>query len=261
MSINDLRPFVAETDYHVVLQGSGTRGVICARVRVFDAVGKQSVDTVHGRLYDQGQTIPQDPPVGDTLLRQGTAEGNDVYFFSSLPNALAGQSPGAQNHLAVWAAYVGGAKEGPVDIPFKGVSAAQTECELSSAGAAPRESGTQQRPGGVPLATAPLLWSLLAAGFEAGKAVFNGPWALTLRRSACGVCAWDNGGDGHHTPFVELCCESPLATTWRLTLRNGCGEAVEYTQPAGEWNALGPNVLRRSGDTAAAPDTLTVTPG
>jgi hypothetical protein len=114
----------------------------------------------------------------------------------------------------------------------------------------------------VALTTVPAIWALLASGFELGKALFNGPWALALRSPANGHCIWDNGGDGIRIPLVELRCESPLVTTWQLTLRHGA-EVVEYTRAATEWNPLGVNDVHHKANGVAqnAPAHLTLTPG
>jgi len=114
--------------------------------------------------------------------------------------------------------------------------------------------------GQVALSMAPLMWGLLVSGFEAAKGVLNGPFALDLKHVVGGYCVWDNGGDGAATPRVELRCESPLVTTWRLTLTHGA--TVEtYTRPAAEWNPLTPNAVVRAGRTGTGvPDQLILTP-
>lgn len=114
--------------------------------------------------------------------------------------------------------------------------------------------------GAVALSMAPLMWGLLVSGFEAAKGVLNGPFALDLKHVVGGYCVWDNGGDGAATPRVELRCESPLVTTWRLTLTHGA--TVEtYTRPAAEWNPLTPNAVVRAGRTdKGVPDQLILTP-
>ncbi len=116
--------------------------------------------------------------------------------------------------------------------------------------------------GSVALSMAPLMWGLLVAGFEAGRGLLNGQWALDLKHVVGGYCVWDNGGDGETTPLVELRCESPFAVTWKLTLKHGA-VSEEYTRPATEWDPLTANVVRRAGTPPAAgvADQLTVIPG
>ncbi|WP_157369460.1 hypothetical protein [Zavarzinella formosa] len=114
----------------------------------------------------------------------------------------------------------------------------------------------------VALTTAPLVWGLLTAGLEIGRSFLNGPLALNFRDGTEGFCVWDNGGDGEQTPHVELRCESPMVTAWRLTIRRGSEAPVEYVRPATEWNPLTPNVIYRAAKAdTAAPEQLTLIPG
>jgi hypothetical protein len=150
-----------------------------------------------------------------------------------------------------------------VNKGFLGLQATAVSCCEGSA----QFRVAQQQAGytaGVALSMAPLLWELVAKGFEAGKTIFNGAWVLDLRHVVGGYCVWDNGGDGVKVPHVELRCESPLVTTWELTFRNGSGTSVRYTRRAVDWNPLASNVLHRDTNgeaTTTAPDEITVTPG
>ena len=114
----------------------------------------------------------------------------------------------------------------------------------------------------VALTTAPLVWGLVVAGFQLGRTLLDGPLALRFRDGDGGFCRWDNGGDGLETPHVELRCESPLVTTWRLTIRHESHDPVVYDRPATEWNPLTANVIRRADHAGVAvPEQLTLIPG
>src|SRR5689334_17057408 len=130
MSITPRRPINGEQDYHVVRQGSGPRGIICARVEVIGPPVQKIVNAVFARIHDPGDMISMNHDPGDPLLKQGVAEGNNIWFFSSLSNARFGASPGTNNLLVVWAVYPGSGPEERQSIPFQGVAAAQTECAL-----------------------------------------------------------------------------------------------------------------------------------
>jgi hypothetical protein len=91
---------------------------------------------------------------------------------------------------------------------------------------------------------------------------FNGSWMLELRKSN-GTLVWGNAGDGKRTPQVELCCESPLAVTWRLTFHHASGDAT-YTLDAEKWGLVSANAmhLESNGKSAKeAPERVTVVPG
>lgn len=298
MEVTILRPTAAEECYHVVpadpgagsCPGSGadSRGYICARVRARDAkfqfpppatsaVGgvpraAGDADHVFARVYDGhvdentlGVPWYHPDPLADPCTRRGNWEGNFTWHFPQLFGTLHGPAPGVLSTLVVWAVFPGGT--GPVEVRrfsrFYGWTAGQVECELGGGSGCGSESvaGGGGIVAAVGLTLAPLLWNVTAAGFAAGKALFNGPWALALRGTPNGHCTWDNGGDGEKIPRVELTCESPVVTTWRLALRHGA-DVVEYTRDAGEWNPVGANDLRRTACAAGtAPDRLTLTPG
>jgi hypothetical protein len=169
-----------------------------------------------------------------------------------------------QNFLGIWVTYPGSpTMVCPHSTPFNGVCAADTDCgdstDCSNAiGRPPR--GASAILGG----TAPLLWSVAVAGLvtEAG-APFNGSWLLTLREGVDLHCVWDNGGDGHTTPRVELRYDSIRASEWQLTLlHRAC--RVQYAKPATEWQWLNVNELslvpRESGPADWAPPSLRVVP-
>src|SRR5947207_1176838 len=103
MSIDPVRPIDGEHDFPVVVQGSGPRGIICARVKAFDSRKSppEAATNVFARIYDSGATIPSNhpDPGADVLVATGSAESNNVWFFSSIPNALPGASPGTRNCL------------------------------------------------------------------------------------------------------------------------------------------------------------------
>jgi hypothetical protein len=155
---------------------------------------------------------------------------------------------------------------------FCGRCADQTDCGSGSAVYFCSGSGSAAGGGGggpaaaVLLATAPLHWALGAAGFLGTLAGFNGRWLLRLRddrRDAGptgGDCVWDNGPD-ETSARVELRCQGPLYSVWRLTFR-GSGQSVEYTRTACGWNELGVNVLAApaEGHAGLAPAAVTVEP-
>ncbi|MDB5312821.1 MAG: hypothetical protein JWO38_7023 [Gemmataceae bacterium] len=257
---------------HNVFAGSGypPTGVICAHGdatidRHFFQEIASRVEAKILQVFDQNDPTLYNPPSGTTVAH---VDGFGKWRCENIPGAICGpDSAPRPNTLVVWFTFGTGSGSG-VHVErrvraFSGVCAPNTNCcEGSGSGAASlAQAGAVQT---VALATAPVLWVLLAAGFEAGKALLNGPWALALRGAGNGFCAWDNGGDGARVPHVELRCESPLASTWRLTFRHGADTVSEYTRAAAEWNPLAPNVLHRSGNGATAgvaPAHLTITPG
>lgn len=243
-------------------------GVICA---YGPAVSGGVTATQVQALVVQNFTFPGPPapPAGTPII----PVANGAWGPAGVGGAVCGpKAAPLANTLIVW--FTVPTTTGPdivtVTLNFMGVCAAAVDCcdggsgFGSGSGSGGSMSPMQAAPGSIAVATAPLLWAVLASGFEAGKALFNGPWALNLRPAPSGVCVWDNGSDGADSPLVELQCESPIATTWRLTFRQGTDTVVEYALPATEWNPLGANVVTKVGNGVAdgtVPDHLTVTPG
>src|SRR5204862_1019558 len=146
-----------------------------------------------------------------------------------------------------WAVYPGsGAAEEKAVQHFYGICASQVECALGSGMGMAATMTASSEPATVPLALAPVLWNLEAAGFSGAAEVFNGNHLLRLRHTIGGYCVWDNDGDGADEPRVELRCESPSVHMWQLSFHHKKKEAAEYTHPAKEWAPLGANDMRLS---------------
>jgi hypothetical protein len=248
------------------VSGSASLGHICAHgeatLDLFHTKEKHRATSVYAKIFDVFDVgAPQNQQAPPDALRIGV-DADGFWRSENVPGARhAPSEPLPLNVLVIWATFAvtGGAVI--VTRNFLGQTADVVDCcEGSGSGLLLQRRAA--RPAGVALSTVPLLWALIAAGFEGARVVFNGPWALALRPGCGEVCVWDNGGDGARVPLVRLHCESPLASAWRLTLRNGDGTAVEYARPADEWAPLGPNVLRRCGEGApGTPESLTLTPG
>jgi hypothetical protein len=107
---------------------------------------------------------------------------------------------------------------------------------------------------GEAVALAPAKWRLPA---ECLPDPFGGPpggvWLLSLRAAG----HWDSGAEAPDLPRVELSCEGPPQSLWRLRLRHG-PLSREYTAPAA-WFAVGPLTLTAA-DPGDFPATLTTTP-
>ena len=244
-----------------VLPGVGTI-IACGDLETSTGFEKFPIVTLYAVIYGGIVTPPPSPPAGAVTLR---VHDNGPWGPWTIPGAVSGPPPtGAANTLAIWAVHGSGAPA-LVTRQFTGVPGSGSNCCGSGSGSGgPPIHKHARGPQSVAVTTAPLLWTILAAGFEAGKSLFNGQWALTLRPVAGGVCVWDNGGDEAQAPLVELRCESPLATTWRLSFRHGPETVVEYTRAATEWNTLAANVVHKAGNGVAlgtVPTHLTVTPG
>jgi len=271
MSVEILCPEGGSVPHPVVPSGTGSvpRGIICAHgeaTREIESGGFKEVQVagaVFAMIFDSFDPMsPANdlPPPGALKITPGAG---GLWKSEMVPGARhSAVAPFPPCVLVIWAMFGGTGLVIRRDVGFLGITAAAVDCcdEAGTGGHLRRHQAGAAA--GVALTRAPVLWSLLAAGFEGARAVFNGPWLLALRPGGAGHCTWDNGGDGSRVPRVELRCESPLAVTWLLTFRDGPGAVVEYALPAAEWAPLGPNVLRRRGEgPPAAPDALTIIPG
>jgi hypothetical protein len=265
MSIRIVHPTSGHETAVVPEGGTGPTGHIAACVQAFrfETTNRDTITNVYAKVYRKLLTSAPPMPSG---LPPGQPRGNDFWYFDHLSDATYDVHPALDNNTIVAWAEVSGTGAMLTDlVTFKGVRATDTDCPPCGSG-----SGTfpafAPPPGGgcgcLALATVPLVWTLLAAGFKAGSALLNGSWDMHLRLTEGDFCAWDNGGDGVAIPRVELRCESPVVTTWRLRLRHAT-TSVEYTRPASEWNPLAANVLHRFGAdrVAGAADLITVIPG
>jgi hypothetical protein len=235
----------------VTVQGTGPVRTICAWGDVITPI--EALVNILVKAYLGWSPVIPPTPEG----QPATITGQN-WFIANVPVPDSSSvAPGAKLTLVAWT--VSGTGIAAQDIqPFYGLEGGGTDCCAGSGQVAPRAHSA-----GVALAMAPVLWSVLAAGFGAGAALFNGTWSLTLRHITGGFCLWDNGGGGD-TPLVELRCESPLALAWQLRFQTDSA-AVHYTLPAVQWNPLNSNVLRlHEGDgfpEGALPESLTVQPG
>ncbi len=228
-------------------------------------VGATSVLTARVRVYSGN--VGASVPINDHVGAQDADDigGNRWCIRAVNVPALAASGPTTLT-MAAWTVDTAGNRVGtPEVVVFQGTLNAGTGCETVCCGSGSGSGGMQVGTapyGSVALSMAPLMWGLLVAGFEAGRGLLNGQWALDLKHVVGGYCVWDNGGDGEKTPLVELRCESPFAVTWKLTLKHGA-VSEEYTRPATEWDPLTANVVRRAGTPPAAgvADQLTVIPG
>lgn len=261
----------------VVVTGSGTAGFIAAQGTAVPPGGTGTFDSVWALVYEgfkdlNSTDVPDTPPNGTPSV--GPMGVSDLWYFPKVPGARCqqGGSGGFLCTLVVWAKYPGVYQfEKGGFRHFYGVCGSQVSCPPPAGGAfgaavSGAAAGTAAGLGRQALSLAPAVWALVAAGFTAGKhLLFNGTWALRLRGSRDGHCFWENDGDGVTSPLVQLRCESPLAAVWHLTFRHGADCVLHYRRPAAEWDMFAANALallaEDNGAAAAAPATLTVTPG
>ncbi len=238
----------------VRIQGTGPTRTICVRGNTNGSKQGQVLVTV--KVYSGFNPVISYTPEGKSFLHNG---GNWCLTDVPVPNSSS-TAPGSELTVVVWAT-IGSSILSREEQQFYGLEGGGTDCCAGSGNIVPEVLASART---VPLSLAPVFWSVLASGFGAGATFFNGTWLLTLGKITGGVCTWANEGDGITTPHVELSCESPLAETWKLYLRNSVTE-VTYTLPAGEWNALKTNRLSlssRNGFPAGViPETITVQPG
>lgn len=255
VNIAEPQPFGAIT----LVRGDGS-GSICAFGDVSGSEG--AIFGAWAKVYPTLQDVPQDPaapPPADAVA--GYCEATEWYFGASgkgpeVPGAACVANPTTNTGaLAVWCevapyAWVHSATS------FAGKCSDRTNC-TGGTGSGPGFYFERGRPAQV-VAIAPERWGVEVVGF-AGKVAgeFNKSWTLGLSDAPY---LWHNGGDGTTTPRVELSCDGPNATEWRLTLRLG-GSREQFAAPAVGWRNLAANSLKRQGSgRGQGPDTLTVSP-
>jgi hypothetical protein len=258
-------PSAANQPHNVVPSGSGSpgAGVICAGGDLGEEHREKPV-TVYALVvssFDPSDARYIYPPNGAAKAQLYT---NGSWQANPVSGALYGQGSALPtNTLIAWLVSPGSGSGRPFrrTRPFLGLQATSVDCCQGSGSASGQQMFVQSQAGaGVALAMAPVLWNLVATGFESEWAPFNGNWVLALRDVPGTYCVWDNQGDGIRIPRVVLRCERPLAVSWELTLLSGGETILRYARPATEWNPLTANMLRCSGN-ADAPQQLTIIPG
>jgi hypothetical protein len=251
MTVEILRPAEGES-FHVVLEGTGGTGYICARGSADHPLspGARAANPVEARAY--ARVVPRKIDENAPEVHAGPTGWpsvpvvDDRWFFPKLSGAVcSARRPFPTNTLIVWAVFSDAT--GPVVglAHFEGQCADHVEC---NGGSGSGSHGVVPTPcegeAGVPVELAPAQWSFRVEGMPPGKAeVFNGAWLLTLRPALGGDCVWDNGADGEQAVRVELRCEAPLARCFRLTFRDRRAGEVCYLAPASRWAPVAPNWL------------------
>lgn len=258
----------AAGDPHNVVPRTGGGGIICASGHVVRNVTKRRHRKPREveRLDEcRGWVVRNYTPVGNETPPIYAAhipvDNNDDWKYEAIGGAECSDE-GVNNTLIIWFVYFDSETsstviDGPTTMPFLGICADEVSCCQGSRASSRLGEATI----GTALTMAPRVWKLRASGFKGAREVFNKTWTLKLRSGVDGFSVWNNGGDGSETPHVDLRCESPIAKTWRLSLKHKT-KVAKYARPAARWDAVGANEMKREEGTArSGPDHLTVTPG